>query len=121
MRITQKCDKKLFFPANGIDLVHISLGYGLLQVFSLSSVYLLHFQELVAPGRQLHMQGDLKYHRNQKSKGETRHIFLFSDMMLLTISKACARGNDCLRVCWHDLMAIMYRERSDGSTSSLFH
>ena len=43
--------------------------------------------DLVAPGRRLHREGDIKWHKSAKSKGEMRHVFVLSDMLLLTTSK----------------------------------
>jgi len=43
---------------------------------------------LVAPGRNLQKEGDLSFYKSSKSKhAEKRHVFFFSDLILLTIKR----------------------------------
>lgn len=43
---------------------------------------------LVAPGRRLHKEEDLQYYKSSKTKHpEKRHVFFFSDLILLTVKK----------------------------------
>ena len=44
-------------------------------------------QDLVAPGRRLHKEGDIMYHKSAKATGESRHVFVLSDMIVLTTKK----------------------------------
>jgi len=55
-------------------------------------------QDLIAPNRRLHFEGDLDLHKSFKSKGEPRHIFLFSDLIVLTVQKAADRWEHKLSV-----------------------
>ena len=46
------------------------------------------YKTLVAPGRNLQKEGDLNFFKSHKSKhSEKRHVFFFSDLILLSVKK----------------------------------
>jgi hypothetical protein len=43
---------------------------------------------LVEPGRRYHKEGDLMFFKSMNApKGEKRHVFFFSDLIVLTVRK----------------------------------
>jgi hypothetical protein len=72
-----------------------------LLFISIQSISLCVFiiQTLVSPGRRLTKEGDLLFYKNQKSKhGERRHVFFFSDLILITSKKGERRFEAKLQI-----------------------
>jgi hypothetical protein len=71
----------------GVDVRLISPWFG--NVYNnnqFSNIFIE--QTLVAPGRYLQKEGDLNFYKNAKSKHpEKRHVFFFTDSIMLTTRK----------------------------------
>lgn len=79
---------------------------GLQRIIELQNV-IEGVPDLVAPGRRLHREGDIKYHKSNKAKGETRHIFVLSDMLVLTTKKGTDKYEHKMSVYLDDCKLIV--------------
>jgi len=75
-------------------------------------------QDLVAPNRRLHREGEVYWHKNAKSKGEPRHLFLFSDLIVLTVSKGTDRWEHKMTVKL-DNCKLIFNAEGDGRKATL--
>jgi len=63
---------------------------------------------LVAPGRRLHKEGDLMYYKSAKTKHpEKRHVFFFSDLIMLTTKKGDKKFEHKMSVPLEDCKLIV--------------
>ena len=69
-------------------------------------------QTLVAPNRNLQKEGDLNFYKTAKSKNEKRHVFFFSDMIMLTIRKGEKKFEHKLSISFEDCTLTVLADSS---------